>query len=114
MVSSPLTTPAKNSSCQGFRRLITISGNKLVVGLQVPEVQQISANYLPREDRLLLRAWLPDQCEAQLLLTRRIVKGLIEGIDKMADRMVTGNVPVTAKEQAVAEFAREQPLNREF
>lgn len=80
--------------------------------MQVPEVQQISANYLWREDRLLLRAWLPDQCEAQLLLTQRIAKGLIEGIDKMADRMVSGNVPATAQEQAVAEFARETAVEQ--
>ena len=80
--------------------------------MQMPEVKQMAANYLPREDRLLLRAWLPDRCEAQLLLTRRIAKGLIEGIDEMADRMVSGNVPATAQKQAVAEFVRETAVEQ--
>ena len=72
----------------------------------------MAANYLPREDRLLLRAWLPDRSEAQLLLTRRIAKGLIEGIDKMADRMVSANLPEMAQKQAVAEFARETAVEQ--
>lgn len=69
--------------------------------------QQFSSTYLKVEDRLLLRGRFPDDTEVQLLLTRRLTRGLLEMVDRLSGTLVSKRVSDPAKMKIVAEFARE-------
>jgi len=74
---------------------------------------QFSASYLVAEDRLLLRGAFPDDTEIGLLLTRRMTRGLLDGLDKLATKMVAAEVGVTPdQKQQVASFTREAAVGQ--
>lgn len=68
---------------------------------------QFSVNYLPVEDRLLMRGRFADGVEVRLLLTRRIVQGLVTIADKLAAALVKDQYADAHLSEEVAEFARE-------
>ncbi len=68
---------------------------------------QFSVNYLPVEDRLLMRGRFADGVEVRLLLTRRVVQGLVTIADELSAALVKGQYADEHLSEEVAEFARE-------
>jgi hypothetical protein len=73
---------------------------------------QFSVRYLTLEDRLLLRGSFPDGAEVRLLLTRRLTRGLLQAIDRMADQLAPANLADPAQQQMVADFTREAAVEQ--
>jgi hypothetical protein len=74
---------------------------------------QFSTGYMAREDRLLLRGTFPDDTEIGLLFTRRLTRRLLQGLDKLAMKMVKGGVAVAPEaKQQVADFSRELAIDQ--
>ena len=64
------------------------------------------------EDRLLLRGWIAGDTEVQFLLTRPMIRELLEGIEDMASKLISGRLPDPTQKQAVADFARDTAIER--
>ncbi len=73
---------------------------------------QFSVTFQPREDRLLLRGGFPDGTEIQILLTRRLTRGMLKLVDQVATRLVRGDIPDPATQAKVAEFTREAAVQQ--
>lgn len=73
---------------------------------------QFSVSFLPLEDRLLLRGSFPDGTEIQVLLTRRLTKGMLRLGEQVATRLVKGDIPDPATQAKVVEFTREAAVQQ--
>ena len=61
---------------------------------------QFTINFLAAEYRLLLRGSFPDGTEIQLLLTRRLTRGMLQLVDQVSTRIVRGDIPDPAKRRS--------------
>ncbi len=73
---------------------------------------QFSVTFQPVEDRLLMRGSFPDGTEIRILLTRRLVRGMLALVDQVATRLVPGDIPDPSTQAKVAEFTREAAVQQ--
>ncbi len=73
---------------------------------------QFTINFLAAEDRLLLRGSFPDGTEIQLLLTRRLTRGMLQLVDQVSTRIVRSDIPDPATQRKVTEFTREAAVQQ--
>jgi hypothetical protein len=73
---------------------------------------QFSASYLALEDRLLVSGTFPDRTEIRLLFTRRLTRGLLQGLDRLSEMLVKGDVATPEMKQQVASFNREAAVEQ--
>ncbi|MDW3208111.1 MAG: hypothetical protein R8L07_21460 [Alphaproteobacteria bacterium] len=72
---------------------------------------QISCNYQPDEDRILMRARLTDK-DARMWLTRRMVLQFLASIGKIFDHLTGTQAQPTEQRQAVADFRRDAAVSQ--
>lgn len=73
---------------------------------------QFSVNFEPVQDRLMFRSGLDDGTEIQLLFTRRIVKGLVDLVDRAAAHLVDGGAADPVSQARLADFSREAAVQQ--
>ncbi len=73
---------------------------------------QFSINYLPTEDRLVLKGAFPDSTEVQLWLTRRLTQGLLGAIEQYSTHVVSSAIADPGLKAQVASFTREAAVEQ--
>ncbi|MBT6204997.1 MAG: hypothetical protein HOI34_15040 [Rhodospirillaceae bacterium] len=73
---------------------------------------QFAVSFLPVQDRLRIAGLFPDGNEVRLLLTRRLVRGLLGSVGEVAKKMVPEEVPGPQAKKEVAKFKREAAVQQ--
>lgn len=75
------------------------------------QIKQLQLAYAPEEDRMLMRINSSDGLEVRCWLTRRMISLLVPGLDKMMQKLLASDRPLTeVGRKALLEMSREVSL----